>query len=329
MDRKFFDAIKAGLEQMQEACANKKKMTEAEGTTPSSEKEKKLAALAEPKDKVTHKDVMVGRGVLAKEDVEQIDELSNNTLSSYKDKAEKDVNKHMGDYVRKSVYHGDIKDAAKSLKKATSRTVGIDAAKDRLAKQYPPTYTKEETETNDEGLEEQRFNKGEDVGAPGKNFEKIAKTAAKRYGSIEAGKRVAGAVLKKVMAKEDLDTDVEVSEVIEKMNDFEIDVKESYSFAEYINAAKTMVMEEDVVEIADMAYRAKDTEFVMEAFTRDEIYSRVDAHKKAGNKVSLPSFGTKGGQPYAEYTVTDKQGVARKYIHHGNARKVENLGSGS
>jgi hypothetical protein len=39
-------------------------------TVPKTEKEKKLAALAHPKDKITHKDVMVGRGVIAKEEVE-------------------------------------------------------------------------------------------------------------------------------------------------------------------------------------------------------------------------------------------------------------------
>jgi len=39
---------------------------------------------------------------------------------------------------------------------------------------------------------------GKDIGKPGKNFDKIAAGAAKRYGSAEAGKRVAGAVLNKL-----------------------------------------------------------------------------------------------------------------------------------
>ena len=39
---------------------------------------------------------------------------------------------------------------------------------------------------------------GKDIGKPGKNFGKIAADAAKRYGSAEAGKRVAGAVLNKL-----------------------------------------------------------------------------------------------------------------------------------
>lgn len=36
--------------------------------------------------------------------------------------------------------------------------------------------------------------KGEDLGKKGKNFSKIADTAAQRYGSKAAGERVAGAI---------------------------------------------------------------------------------------------------------------------------------------
>jgi hypothetical protein len=43
---------------------------------------------------------------------------------------------------------------------------------------------------------------GKDIGKPGKNFEKIAKSAAERYGSKERGEKVAGAVLAKLRAKE-------------------------------------------------------------------------------------------------------------------------------
>ena len=42
---------------------------------------------------------------------------------------------------------------------------------------------------------------GKDIGKPGKNFEKIAKGAAKKYGSAEKGKKVAGAVLAKLRKK--------------------------------------------------------------------------------------------------------------------------------
>lgn len=41
-----------------------------------------------------------------------------------------------------------------------------------------------------------------DEGKPGKMFDVIAAKAAKEYGSVEAGKKVAGAIRKKVLAKE-------------------------------------------------------------------------------------------------------------------------------
>lgn len=42
---------------------------------------------------------------------------------------------------------------------------------------------------------------GKDIGKPGKSFKMIAKSAAERYGSEERGKKVAGAILKKIRAK--------------------------------------------------------------------------------------------------------------------------------
>jgi len=49
---------------------------------------------------------------------------------------------------------------------------------------------------------------GKDLGKPGKNFQKIAAKAGKRYGSSEAGERVAGAILAKMRkANEEFDFD--------------------------------------------------------------------------------------------------------------------------
>lgn len=61
-----------------------------------------------------------------------------------------------------------------------------------------------------EEIDEARFEKGTDIGKKGKGFAKIAKSAAKRYGSEEAGERVAGAILKKVLKKEEVETEGEV-----------------------------------------------------------------------------------------------------------------------
>ena len=50
-------------------------------------------------------------------------------------------------------------------------------------------------------LDEARFKKGEDIGEPGPGFKKVAKAGEEQYGSKKAGQRVAGAILKKVLAK--------------------------------------------------------------------------------------------------------------------------------
>ena len=56
----------------------------------------------------------------------------------------------------------------------------------KLAKFYPEWY------------EQHYQNEGKDIGKPGKNFAKIAKSAGKKYGSKAAGERVAGSILKKL-----------------------------------------------------------------------------------------------------------------------------------
>jgi len=61
---------------------------------------------------------------------------------------------------------------------------------------------KEEVEQVDEAsYSAKQARAGKDIGKPGKMFGKIAASAAKRYGSEEAGKRVAGAILKKLRGK--------------------------------------------------------------------------------------------------------------------------------
>lgn len=53
---------------------------------------------------------------------------------------------------------------------------------------------------------------GKDEGKPGKNFAKIAKTAAKEYGSKAAGERVAGAVRAKLMKQGKIEESIRLSE---------------------------------------------------------------------------------------------------------------------
>ncbi len=61
----------------------------------------------------------------------------------------------------------------------------------------------EET-TNEASYSAKSARAGKDIGKPGKQFEKIAASAAKRYGSKERGEKVAGSVLAK-LRKEEID----------------------------------------------------------------------------------------------------------------------------
>jgi hypothetical protein len=78
---------------------------------------------------------------------------------------------------------------------------GMGEKKDKMVdeEKKPKAPSHEETDANQ--VYEARFKKGTDIGKKGKGFAKIEKSAAKRYGSEEAGKKVAGAILKKVVKK--------------------------------------------------------------------------------------------------------------------------------
>lgn len=82
ISKSLIDAAASVYKQSEQKFAEQKKeyvqkVVEARKahTVPKTEKEKQLAALAEPKDKITHADVMTGRGV-RKEEVEEVEEMS-------------------------------------------------------------------------------------------------------------------------------------------------------------------------------------------------------------------------------------------------------------
>ena len=63
----------------------------------------------------------------------------------------------------------------------------------------------DEEELDEATLSAKAGRAGKDLGAPGKTFKTIAKAAAKRYGSEESGKKVAGAILKKMRSNEEVE----------------------------------------------------------------------------------------------------------------------------
>lgn len=178
--------------------------------------------------------------VLRKEETE-LDEVSKDTVRNYK----------MG--VLKKLKTGE------EDKNPSGTIKGLSMANKRLSGKVP---TSEETQ-NEEQVDEARFKKGQDIGKPGKNFAKIAKSAAKRYGSKEAGMRVAGAVLKKVLAKEEY-TEDELQLIEAAINDhWDVMIEaaqerpltvEIHTFEKYLKAAIDTYGVEEAVEIANEAY---------------------------------------------------------------------------
>ena len=105
---------------------DKKSMKEGkEHTVPKTDKEKKLAALAHPKDKITHKDVLVGRGVLAKEEVD-VESLTEEELEETLKKSQP-----AGEWIKDFVHSKDPKFAGKSKKKRMQMALGAYYAKQR------------------------------------------------------------------------------------------------------------------------------------------------------------------------------------------------------
>jgi hypothetical protein len=66
-------------------------------------------------------------------------------------------------------------------------------------------YPEKDKDMKEATLSAKAARAGKDIGKPGKNFDKIAASAAKKYGSKAAGERVAGAILKKMRAHEEIE----------------------------------------------------------------------------------------------------------------------------
>lgn len=120
----------------------------------------------------------------------------------------------------------------------------------------------------------------------------------------------------------------QIDETIEQHESFNIELKDSYTFGDYLTAAKKLVGEEKAVELANTAFNSQDLNIFIEQISHSAVEEKINAHMKAGHKVTMPKYITRDGKPRAEYIVTDKEtGVRRKYIHQGNVTKVENMGA--
>lgn len=204
------------------------KIMQQEATHPKTEKEKDLAAMGHPKDKITHKDVLIGRGVLKKEETEQLDELSKDTLTSYRDKA----NVSQGnayDAKMKAGRKGDFDTAHKHNAIQTKRGIGLGRVANRGIKPFGP-MTKEEVENLDEVFDDKDpvgSKKKTTMGtatktATGVRHERIA-TKGAEYGSTDwdkeekDAKKLAKPVSRKLGARQNYVRSTRVNESFTEM----------------------------------------------------------------------------------------------------------------
>ena len=102
----------------------------------------------------------------------------------------------------------DIIEKMKLLEARGSKPDFLDLDKDGDKKEPMKKAAKEVDESMDEAsvsYSAKAARAGKDIGKPGKQFAKIAKSAGERYGSKERGEKVAGAVLAKLRAKESVE----------------------------------------------------------------------------------------------------------------------------
>ena len=80
---------------------------------------------------------------------------------------------------------------------ADGETIGT-ANNPQAAAQFKMAVDKGDIDLGEGDYSAKKAAAGKDIGKPGKNFKKIAKGAAKKYGSKAAGERVAGSILNKL-----------------------------------------------------------------------------------------------------------------------------------
>ena len=97
LTRDFYQAVEALMEGKVEEKLDPQ-ASEGGGSHPKTDRHQKLAAMGHPKDKITHKDVLIARGVVAKEDteIEEGKETEQMMVKSFKPEVVDTLNKQRG-----------------------------------------------------------------------------------------------------------------------------------------------------------------------------------------------------------------------------------------
>jgi hypothetical protein len=75
----------------------------------------------------------------------------------------------------------------------------------------------------------------------------------------------------------------------------------------------------------DASFKAKNEDVFYEAWMSSAIQDVMNAHKKAGNKISDEKTATKEGKPHHSFVVTTPEGKRTRHIYHGSNKKLETM----
>jgi len=186
-----------------------------------------------------------------------------------------------------------------------------------LMEAYTEMYAPQE-EIDEASYSAKAARAGKDIGKPGKAFSKIAASAAKRYGSEESGKKVAGAVLAKLRKEEieileDVIDENRMASRMEKMPSAPAKVGKATHSTKDLAPSKAPSPEEKAKarkalglgEATAMAKRGKD-----ETAIRNKIASSTGGGQsadRAGALADRPTYGQSGTDPKARANYARKQ----------------------
>ena len=271
----------------------KKKMSEEDKphTEPKTAKEKDLAKLAPPHDKITHADVMVGRGV-KKEELSSKEKMKR---GMYNEEADlEDVILESDEViVEGSITLGD--------QEHNTRRVPIKHY-DEFKKTYPGSRVKfrgpKQGKDNTSKADATHFyvvNKKEKMSEDVEQIDELSKQTLGSYAKKAAGERAIytamavtsdnGSHNKKEFVKKAAKRGVGLEKAVDKLTNEETD------------------LEEAMISYSDF----KD---------------KLAMHRKAGNKVTDDKYNN----DKATYTTIDKEGMGRKVTHTASGTKMETLG---
>lgn len=113
----------------------------------------------------------------------------------------------------------------------------------------------------------------------------------------------------------------EVDYTIISHKSFKITLPESFSYTDYLNAAK-MLDENEAVKIADQFFSEQDDSLIIGSYAISNIQEKIQSFVCEGHEVSLPKYTGETDKPGVEFTVIDKDsGVVTKFIHHGTVKR--------